>query len=145
MSFLKPLFTTEKGKILSRDQQLSLVKALASVIAEILNKENFDLLGNFDSLDNFSWRRQVYDDLINVIITFSWKAPSQFKGINLTPESFQETFLDTLEDSLDLSSTHPLELVRDSSGVTNPCDSSDGILQAQLAFQLKMSDDEAED
>lgn len=139
MSFLNPLFTTEKGKILSQDQQLSLVKSHASVIAEILNE------GDFDSLDGFNWRRQVYDDLINVIITFSWKAPSQLKGINLTPESFQETFLDTLEDNLDLSSTHPLELVRDSSGVTNPCDSSDGILQAQLAFQLKMSDDEAED
>lgn len=137
MSFLKPLFTTEKGKILSQDQQLSLVKSQASTVAEILNKENFDLLGDF------SWRRQVYDDLINVIITFSWK--SDLKGVNLTPESFQETFLDTLEDDLDLSSTHPLELVRDSSGVTNPCDSSDGILQAQLAFQLKMSDDEAED
>lgn len=137
MSFLKPLFTTEDGKLLSQDQQLALVKSHASTVAEILNKENFDLLGDF------SWRRQVYDDLINVIITFSWK--SDLKGVNLTPESFQETFLDTLEDSLDLSSNHPLELVRDSSGVTNPCDSSDGILQAQLAFQLKMSDDEAED
>lgn len=137
MSFLKPLFTTEDGELLSQDQQLALVKSHASTVAEILNKENFDLLGDF------SWRRQVYDDLINVIITFSWK--SDLKGVNLTPESFQKAFLDTLEDKLDLSSTHPLELVRDSSGVTNPCDSSDGILQAQLAFQLKMSDDEAED
>lgn len=137
MSFLKPLFTTEKGNLLSQEQQLALVKSHASVIAETLNE------GDFYSLDDFSWRRQVYDDLINVIITFSWKAPAQLSGINLTPESFQETFLDTLGDNLDLSSTHPLELVRDSSGVTNPCDSSDGILQAQLAFQLKMSDDEA--
>lgn len=137
MSFLKPLFTNEKGILLKQEQQLALVKSHASVIAETLNE------GDFDSLDGFSWRRQVYDDLINVIITFSWKAPTQLKGVNLTPESFQETFLDTLEDNLDLSSTHPLELVRDSSGVTNPCDSSDGILQAQLAFQLKMSDDEA--
>lgn len=139
MSFLKPLFTNEKGILLTQEQQLALVKSHASVIAEILNE------GDFYSLDDFSWRRQVYDDLINIIITFSWKAPAQLSGINLTPESFQETFLDTLEDNLDLSSTHPLELVRDSSGVTNPCDSSDGILQAQLAFQLKMSDDEAED
>lgn len=139
MSFLKPLFTNEKGILLTQEQQLALVKSHASVIAETLNE------GDFYSLDDFSWRRQVYDDLINVIITFSWKAPAQLSGINLTPESFQETFLDTLEDNLDLSSTHPLELVRDSSGVTNPCDSSDGVLQAQLAFQLKMSDDEAED
>lgn len=139
MSFLKPLFTTEKGNLLSQEQQLALVKSHASAIAETLNE------GDFDSLDGFSWRRQVYDDLINVIITFSWKAPTQLKGINLTPESFQETFLDTLEDDLDLSSTHPLELVRDSSGVTNPCDSSDGILQAQLAFQWKMDNDDEED
>lgn len=139
MSFLKPLFTNEKGILLTQEQQLALVKSHASVIAETLNE------GDFYSLDDFSWRRQVYDDLINVIITFSWKAPTQLSGINLTPESFQETFLDILEDDLDLSSTHPLELVRDSSGVTNPCDSSDGVLQAQLAFQLKMSDDEAED
>lgn len=139
MSFLKPLFTTEKGNLLTQEQQLALVKSHASVIAETLNE------GNFDSLDDFNWRRQVYDDLINVIITFSWKTPSQLKGINLTPERFQEAFLDTLEDDLDLSSTHPLELVRDSSGVTNPCDNYDGVLQAQLAFQLKMSDDEAED
>lgn len=131
MSFLKPLFTTEDGKLLSQDQQLDLVKSHAFVVVKILNKENFDLL------DDFSWRRQVYDDLINVIITFSWK--SDLKGVNLTPESFQETFLDTLEDSLDLSSTHPIELVRDASGVTNPCDSSDGVLQAQLAFRLKMN------
>lgn len=137
MSFLKPLFTNEKGILLTQEQQLALVKSHASVIAETLNE------GDFYSLDDFSWRRQVYDDLINVIITFSWKAPAQLSGINLTPESFQETFLDTLDDDLDLSSTHPLELVRDSSGVTNPCDSSDGVLQAQLAFQLKMSDDEA--
>lgn len=139
MSFLKSLFTNEKGILLTQEQQLALVKSHASVIAETLNE------GDFYSLDDFSWRRQVYDDLINVIITFSWKAPAQLSGINLTPESFQETFLDTLEDNLDLSSTHPLELVKDSSGITNPCDSSDGILQAQLAFQLKMSDDEAED
>lgn len=139
MSFLKPLFTTEDGKLLSQDQQLALVKSHASVVAEILNE------GDFDSLDDFSWRRQVYDDLINVIVTFSWKAPSQLKGINLTPESFQETFLDTLEDSLDLSSNHPLELVRDSSGVTNPCDNSDGVLQVQLAFQLKMDNNGEED
>lgn len=139
MSFLKPLFTTEKGNLLTQEQQLTLVKSHASVIAETLNE------GYFDSLDNFNWRRQVYDDFINVIITFSWKTPSQLKGINLTPESFQEAFLDTLEDDLDLSSAHSLELVRDSSGVTNPCDNSDGVLQAQLAFQLKMSDDEAED
>lgn len=132
MSFLKPLFTTEDGKLLSQDQQLALVKSHASVVAEILNE------GDFDSLDNFSWRRQVYDDLINVIVTFSWKAPSQLKGINLTPESFQETFLGALEDSLDLSSAHPIELVRDASGVTNPCDNSDGVLQAQLAFRLKI-------
>lgn len=139
MSFLKPLFTNEKGILLTQEQQLALVKSHASVIAETLNE------GDFYSLDDFSWRRQVYDDLINVIITFSWKAPTQLNGINLTPESFQETFLDTLEDNLDLSSNHPLELVRDSSGVTNPCDSSDGVLQAQLAFQLKMNNDEAED
>lgn len=139
MSFLKPLFTNEKGILLTQEQQLALVKSHASVIAETLNE------GDFYSLDDFSWRRQVYDDLINVIITFSWKAPTQLNGINLTPESFQETFLDTLEDDLDLSSTHPLELVRDSSGVTNPCDSSDGILQAQLAFQWKMDNDDEED
>lgn len=139
MSFLKPLFTTEDGKLLSQDQQLALVKSHASVVAEILNE------GDFDSLDDFSWRRQVYDDLINVIVTFSWKAPSQLKGINLTPEVFQEMFLDTLENSLDLSSTHPIELVRDASGVTNPCDSSDGVLQAQLAFRLKMDNNDEED
>lgn len=143
MSFLKPLFTNEKGILLTQEQQLALVKSHASVIAETLNE------GDFYSLDDFSWRRQVYDDLINVIITFSWKAPTQLNGINLTPESFQKTFLDTLEDSLDLcldhSSSHPLELVRDSSGVTNPCDSSDGVLQAQLAFQLKMNNDDEED
>ena len=68
MSFLKPLFTTEDGKLLSQDQQLALVKSHASVIAEILNE------GDFDSLDDFSWRRQVYDDLTNVVITFSWRA-----------------------------------------------------------------------
>lgn len=139
MSFLKPLFTTKEGNLLTQEQQLALVKSHASVIAETLNE------GDFDSLDDFNWRRQVYDDLINVIITFSWKASLQLKGINLTPESFQEAFLDTLEDSLDLSSTHPLELVRDSSGVTNPCDNSDGILQVQLAFQLKMDNNDEED
>ena len=132
MSFLKPLFTTENGNLLTQEQQLALVKSHASVIAEILNE------GDFDSLDDFSWRRQVYDDLTNVVITFSWRASSQLKGINLTPESFQEAFIGTLEDKLDLSSNHPLELVIGSSGVTNPCDDSDGVLQAQLAFQLKM-------
>lgn len=138
MSFLKPLFTDEHGKQLSESQQKKLIQDEAYLIADKLNH------GNWETFDNFSWREQSYDDMVNIVMTFT-KSVNSLQGITVTPEQFQDIFLDELEKDLDLAEPYSVKLNRDSCGITDPCESSDHVLQAQLAFQWVNDNDDTED
>lgn len=138
MSFLKPLFTDKNGNQLSENQQKSLIQEVAKSIGERLNS------GIWNTFDNLEWRKQTYDDMTNIIMTFT-SSVSDLQGITFTPEKFQDIFLDELEKTLDLADPYPVKLNRDSCGIVDPCESSDHVLQVQLAFQWVADEDDTED
>lgn len=138
MSFLNSLFTDKNGNQLSESQQKSLIQDVAKSIGERLNS------GIWNTFDNLEWRKQTYDDMTNIIMTFSMPV-TNLRGVNVTPEVFQDIFLDELEKTLDLADPYPVKINRDSCGIVDPCESSDHVLQVQLAFQWVADEDDTED